>query len=175
MIQGVGGSNCSSDEVEIEPQKRDGSKVQINALVVDKIVTTVTKDIYKVRQMIQHSINILRQDPRYRKAQTTNFQELLGGRVEMLLGQNVRDFHPENIKKLSEGLIISSMRISQLDEERYLGFAGTFPTRFSPVYQKNNHPKVLAIEESQELAEHENEQVFRLPLSDHSLQLRIKI
>ena len=86
MIQGVKGSNCSSDEVEIEPQKRDGSKVKINALVVDKIVTTVTKDVYKVRQMIQHSINILRQDPRYRTVQTTNFQELLGGRVEMLLG-----------------------------------------------------------------------------------------
>ena len=59
------------------------------------------------------------------------------------------------------------MRISLLDEERYLEFAGTFPTRFSPVYQKNNHPKVLAIEESQGLAEHENDQFFWVAASVH--------
>ena len=83
----------------------------------------------------------------------------------MLLGQNIRDFHPEHIKELGKGLIITSMKISLLDEERCLGFAGTFPTRINPIYQKKNHSKVLAIEESQEVAEHENEQVFRMDAS----------
>ena len=85
----------------------------------------------------------------------------------MLIGQNIVDLHPERIKDLGEGLMITSMNISLLDEKRFLGFAGTSPTRFDPTYMRNNHPKVLAIEESQELADHEKEQVFHLAASVH--------
>ena len=85
----------------------------------------------------------------------------------MLFGQNILDLHPKRIKDLGEGLMVTSMNISLLDEKRFLGLAGTFPTWFDPIYKKNNHPKVLAIEESQEMAEHENEQVFHLAASVH--------
>ena len=85
----------------------------------------------------------------------------------MLIGQNVVDLHPERIKDLGKGHMVTSMKISLLDEKRFLGFAATFHTRFDPIYRKNNHPKVLAIEESQELAEHEKEQVFHLAASVH--------
>ena len=129
--------------------------------MVDETITTAIKDVDQVRRMIQHSVNTLRKEPEYETVRAKNFQQVLGGRVELLLGQNVRDFFPEHVKELDGGLIITKMRVNLLDEERYLGFAGTFPAQFDPIYQRDEHPKTLAIEGNQEQAEHEDSQVFQ--------------
>ena len=57
-------------------------------------------------------------------------------------------------------------QIELYDETRYLGFSGRFPAQFSPMYSINDHPKVLAIQEYPQQAEHEEEQVFRLDASE---------
>ena len=51
----------------------------------------------------------------------------------MLIGQNVVDLHPERIKDLGKGHMVTSMKISLLDEKRFIGFAATFHTRFEPI------------------------------------------
>ena len=47
------------------------------------------------------------------------------------------------------------------DENQYLGFKGRFPAQFSTMYNINDHPKVLAIQEFPHQSEHEEEQVFQ--------------
>ena len=84
----------------------------------------------------------------------------------MLIGQNVgQDFFPHEIATFTCGLRVSMHRIQLHDETRYLGFSGRFPAHFSPMYSINDHPKVLAIQEYPQQAEHEEEQVFRLDAS----------
>ena len=79
----------------------------------------------------------------------------------MLIGQNFgQDFFPEEIATLNCGLKVSRHRIQLVDETRYLGFSGRFPSGFSPMYSINEHPKVLAIQDHPQQAEHEEDQVF---------------
>ena len=81
----------------------------------------------------------------------------------MLIGQNIgQDFFPEEIATINCGLKISRHRIQLYDEDRYLEFSGTFPARFSPMYNKIEHPRALAIQERPQQAEHEERQVFRV-------------
>jgi len=82
----------------------------------------------------------------------------LGGRVEFFLGQNLRDFFPVAIEKIHGGLTITKMHIELQEEERYLGFAGTFPSLFEP--RRFGHPRALIMQENQEQAEHEGNQVL---------------
>ena len=51
------------------------------------------------------------------------------------------------------------MQIELQEEERYLGFAGTFPSHFEP--RRFGHARALVMQENQEQAEHEDNQVFR--------------
>ena len=84
----------------------------------------------------------------------------------MLIGQNVgQDFFPQEIATLNCGLKVSKHRIQLYDETRYLGFSGRFPAQFSPMYNINEHLKVLAIQDCPQQAEHEEDQVFRLVAS----------
>jgi len=78
-----------------------------------------------------------------------------------LLGQNVRDFFPSAIEHPDGGLIITEIKAKLLEENRYLGFAGTIPTQFEPLYQMDEHPRALPIQENQEQAEHGDSQVFQ--------------
>ena len=52
-------------------------------------------------------------------------------------------------------------QIKLYDENRYLGFSDRFPAQFSTMYNINDHPKVLSIQEFQHQSEHEEEQVFQ--------------
>ena len=62
----------------------------------------------------------------------------------MLIGQNIgQDFFPQPIVELDCGLKISKMRIPLQDENRYLGFSGTFPTPFASMYNKHEHTRAF--------------------------------
>ena len=90
----------------------------------------------------------------------------------MLIGQNIgQNFFPQEIATLDCGLKISRHQIQLYDEDRYLGFNGIFPTRFSPMYNEIEHPRALAIQERPQQAEHAEEQVFRL-LSSNSRRIK---
>ena len=76
----------------------------------------------------------------------------------MLIGQNVgQDFLPHKIATFTCGLKVSKHQIKLYDENRYLGFSGRFPAQFPTMYNINDHPKVLAIQEFPHQSEHEEE------------------
>ena len=84
----------------------------------------------------------------------------------MLIGQNIgQDFFPHVKSTFTCGLRVAMHRIELYDETRYLGFSGRFPAQFSPMYSINDYPKVLAIQEYPQQAEHEEDQVFHLVAS----------
>ena len=108
----------------------------------------------------------LNKEPKYGAVAESNFKQVLGGKIQILIGQSIgQDFFQEEIATLNCGLKISRHRIQLYDESRYLGFSGRFPARFSPMYSEIEHPRALAIQERPQQAEHEEEQVFRLDAS----------
>ena len=107
-----------------------------------------TKEGDRFKQITQLSVEALNKKRKYGTVTENNFQQVLGGKIQMLIGQNVgQDFFSEEIAKLNChcGLKVSRHRIQLFDESRYLGFSGRFPARFSPMYSEIEHPKALAI------------------------------
>ena len=84
----------------------------------------------------------------------------------MLIGQNLgQDFFPDEIATLNCGLKISRHQMQLYDEDGRLAFSGTFPARFSPMYNEVEHPRALAIQERPQQADHEERQVFQVDAS----------
>ena len=68
----------------------------------------------------------------------------------MLLGLDIgRDFFPKEISTYKCGLQISEYRIKLFDENRYLGFSGSFPAHFVSMYSLNDHPKARVFQKTQ--------------------------
>ena len=71
----------------------------------------------------------------YEKVTKENFQQVPGGKIQMLLGQNIgQDFYPKEIATYTCGLKISEHRIKLFDMKRYLGFSGSFPAHLVTMY-----------------------------------------
>ena len=84
----------------------------------------------------------------------------------MLLGLDIgRDFFPKEISTYKCGLKISEHRIKLFDENRYLGFSGSFPAHFVSMYSLNDHPKALLMQECPQQLREEGDSVFREPAS----------
>ena len=87
----------------------------------------------------------------------------------MLLGLDIgRDFFPREISTYKCGLKISEYRIKLFDENRYLGFSGSFPAHFTSMYSPDNHPKDLLMQECPQQLQKEEKSVFRRPASAQS-------
>ena len=138
----------------------------ITAAVVDEIMRRPPKNEDRFEQLTKSSVEALKKRKEFRAITENNFQQAPGGKIQMLIGQNVgQDFFPREIATFTCGLRVSMHRIQLHDETRYLGFSGRFPAQFSPMYSINDHPKALAIKEYPQQAEHEEEQVFCLDAS----------
>ena len=84
----------------------------------------------------------------------------------MLLGLDIgRDFFPKEISTYKCGLQISEYRIKLFDENRYLGFSGSFPAHFTSMYSPDDHPKALLMQECPQLLKEEERSVFPKPAS----------
>ena len=91
--------------------------------------------------MTKSSVEALKKKKEVRAITVDNFQQAPGGKIQMLIGQNVgQDFFPHEIATSTCGLRVSMHRIELYDETRYLGFSGRFPAHFSPMYTINDHP-----------------------------------
>ena len=76
--------------------------------IVDNIVDTEIKSKYSIEQVTQQSVDKLKKISGYEGIWEENFQQVLGGRIEMLIGQNIgQDFFPQSIVELDCGLKIS--------------------------------------------------------------------
>ena len=112
--------------------------------------------------MTKSSAEALRKQKRFEKITENNFQQVPGGKIQMLLGQNVgQDFFPKEIATFTCGLKISIHQIKLYNEQQYLGFSGRFPAQFTTMYTTDDHPRALVIQEFPQQFEHEEETVFR--------------
>ena len=91
----------------------------------------------------------------------------MGGNVEILLGQDVLNLHPERLVEIHDGFYITKMRARLHNDNQYLGFSGLFPRGLEPYYREEDHPKAMLYADNPEQADHESEQVFWVAASAH--------
>ena len=100
----------------------------------------------------------------YKNVTKENFQQVPGGKIQMLLGQDiVGDFFPKEVAAYTCGLKVSEHRIKLFDENRYLGFSCSFPAHFVSMYSLDDHPKTLLLQECPQQLKEKEELVFRKP------------
>ena len=161
-INGIGGV-AKGKIVEIRLDSRNKEKsIMVNATVVDDIMLLPIKEKERFNQLTKSSAEALRNREGFAKVTENNFQQVPGGKIQMLIGQNVgQDYFPHEIATFTCGLKVSMHQIKLYDENRYLGLSGRFPSQFSTMYTINDHPKVLAIQEFPRQYEQEEEHVFQ--------------
>ena len=97
-INGIGGI-AKGKVVEIKLHSRNKEKsMVINATVVDEIMQLQIKDEDRFNQLTKSSAEALRNREGFTKITKDNFQQDPGGKIQMLIGQNVgQDFFPREI------------------------------------------------------------------------------
>ena len=129
LVRGTGNISNSADVGEVVLTRTDGKTIKVHALVVDNIMDTEIKSKYSIEQVTQQSGDKPKKISGYEGIREENFQQVLGGHIEILIGQNVgQDFFPQPVLDLDGGLKISKMRIPLQDENRYLSFSGRLST-----------------------------------------------
>ena len=95
-----------------------------------------------------------------------NFQRVLGGKIQILLGLDVgKDFFPKELTTFGCGFQISEHRMKLFDSNRYLGFSGSFSAQFKATYAPRTHSRVLLAQEHPEQFDEEERSVFQMTAS----------
>ena len=161
-IEGIGGA-AKGKIVEFEISNRFGKRIRIKASVVDKIafVPPLNRENYK--ELIDVSVKEVRKEKGFENATADNFQMVPGGKIELLLGLDAgSDFFPEEISNFKSGLKVSQYRMNMFDPKRTLGFSGSFPEKYTPMYLPEEHPKTLILQEDPKI---DNGSVFQITAS----------
>ena len=116
--------------------------------------------------MIRESAEEVKHKRDYQNVTKEKFQQVPGSKIQMLLGQDIGgDFFPKEVATLTSGLKVSEHRIKLFDENRYLGFSGSFPAHFVSMYSLDDHPKTLLLQECPQQLKEEKSRFFEnLPL-----------
>ena len=161
-IEGIGGA-AKGKVVEFEISNRFGKRIRIRASVVDKIafVPPLAEKDYK--ELIDASVKEVRKAKGFENATADNFQMVPGGKIELLLGLDAgNDFFPKEISTYRSGLKVSQYRMNLFDPSRTLGFSGSFPAKYTPMYSSAEHPRALIMQENPKI---DDTSVFRIPAS----------
>ena len=147
-IEGIGGA-AKGKIVEFEISNRFGKRIRIKASVVDKIAFVPPVNQEKYKELIDDSVKEVRKEKGFENATADNFQMVPGGKIELLLGLDAgSDFFPEEISNFKSGLKVSQYRMNMFDPKRTLGFSGSFPEKYTPMYLPEEHPKTLILQEN---------------------------
>ena len=113
--------SAALEVVTLELFNRSGTmKIIIKASVVDEITTLRKKDKNRFDLLTRESVDALEHKKGYEKVTKENFQQVPGGKIQMLLGQDIgQDFFPKEIATNTCGLKISEHRIKLFDMKRY--------------------------------------------------------
>ena len=132
---GIGGI-AKGRIVELELENSRGTKtIIIKASVVDEITTLREKNQDRFNLLTKVSADALKKKKGYEGVTKENFQQVPGGKIQMLLGQiKGQDFYPKEIATFTCGLKVSKHRIKLFNRKRYLGFSGSFPAHFETMY-----------------------------------------
>ena len=157
-IEGVGGA-ARGKVVEFEISNRFGKRIRIKASVVDKIATVPFVQQNEYNELIEASVQEVRKAEGFENTTADNFQLVPGGKIELLLGLDAgTDFFPEEISNFKSGLKVSQYRMNMFDPARTLGFSGSFPAKYTPMYLPADHPKTLILQENPKI---DNTSVFQ--------------
>ena len=132
--------------------------ITIEALVQSTIVLTPEK--YPPRNLLDHAVDKLQGIEGYEKIRTTNFQHQLGGNVDILIGEDLRDLHPISVGEIHDGFEVVRHRARLYNPDQFLGFVGVFPTGMEPILKIESHSIALHYEDHHQQEEHETESVF---------------
>ena len=161
-IEGIGGA-AKGKVVEFEISNRFGKRIRIKASVVDKIAFVPPLQQENYKELIDASVQEVRKAKGFENATADNFQMVPGGKIELLLGLDAgSDFFPKEISNFKSGLKVSQYRMNMFDPARTLGFSGSFPAKYAPMYLPAEHPKALIMQEDPKI---DNASVFRTPAS----------
>ena len=135
-INGIGGV-AKGRIVVLNLESRIGAKtIIVKATVVDEITTLQEKNEDRFSLLTKESADALKKKRGFERVTKENFQQVPGGKIQMLLGQNIgQDFYPKEIATSTCGLEISIQLIKLFNEKRYLGFSGIFPAHFEKCNQ----------------------------------------
>ena len=124
-INGIGGvAKGRVVAIILENQKGDKS-IMIHATVVDEISTLQNKNKQRFNELTRLSAEALKDRKGFSGITEDNFQQVPGGKIQMLIGQNAgQDFFPKEIATFTCGLKVSIHQTKVHDKKRYLGFSG---------------------------------------------------
>ena len=160
-IKGIGGTT-KGKVVTMDLTNRHGTRIRINASVVDEIATLKKKDKARFDLLTEESAEEVRRQEGYENITKNNFQLVPGGKIQMLVGLDVgNDFFPKEISTFRSGLKVSEHRMKLSDPNRFLGFSGSFPAHFTSMYSPRNHPRALLMQECPQQLQEEEKSVFR--------------
>ena len=115
------------------------------------------------KELIDASVQEVRKAKGFENATADNFQMVPGGKIELLLGLDAgNDFFSKEISTYRSGLKVSQYRMNLFDPSRTLGFSGSFPAKYTPMYSSAEHPKALIMQENPKI---DDTSVFRIPAS----------
>ena len=152
--------------MSLELSNRYGTRIRINASVVDEIATLKKKDKARFELLTEESAEEVKHIEGYENVTKENFQQVPGGKIQMLLGLDIgNDFFPREVSTYRSGLKVSEHRMKLFDTKRYLGFSGSFPAHFVSMYSPDDHPKALLLQECPQQLKEEEKSVFQKPAS----------
>ena len=129
-------------------------------------LTIKNKDKERYEKLKYESAEEVERVKGYESAIADNFQLVPGGKIQLLLGLDVgNDFFPKEISTFRSGLKVSEHRMKLSDPTQFLGFSGSFPAHFIPMYSQENHPRALLMQENPQVLQEEEKSVFRVPAS----------
>ena len=114
-INGIGGV-AKGRVVELNLESRTGVKtIVIKATVVDEIMNLRKKHENRFSLLRKENADALKKKKGFEKVTKENFQQVPGGKIQMLLGQNIgQDFYPREIATFTCSLKISIHQIKFL-------------------------------------------------------------
>ena len=119
--------------VTMDLTNRYGTRIRINASVVDEIATLKKKDKARFDLLTEESAEEVKRQEGYENITKDNFQQVPGGKIQMLLGLDIgNDFLPREILTFRSGLKVSEHRVKLSD---YASVAASRPTLYQCIHQ----------------------------------------
>ena len=160
--QGVGSirvpSRCGVIEV-LAPAHYTRKSITLDVLVQDTIVITPEK--YPSEKLLNYCVDKLQGIEGYEKTIIDNFQQQLGGNVDILIGEDLSDLHPDTIGTIYDGFKIVRHKAKLYNPNQFLGFRGLFPAGMEPILQLDKQILSVHYEDHYEQEEREEEAVFQ--------------
>ena len=88
-VKEIGGA-AKAEVVEIILHTTNKERsIRVTAAIVDGIIDFKPKEAGRFKQITQLSVNALNEKPEFKGITENNFQQVLGGKIQMLLGHNM--------------------------------------------------------------------------------------